>query len=317
MAKRGATRYPGRGSLLISGVVLLLALAGVWYFGIRPRGSATGSDSSAQVIEFPHMHGLGFSSDGRQLLVPAHIGLRIYEDGRWLAPDLPAHDYMGYTPVDDGFYSSGHPDLRTNHVNPLGVVKSTDGGQTLTTLGFEGETDFHLMAAGYTNHALYVFNPSPNSTLSAGLHYSLDDGQTWEQSQAQGLSGEPIQIAVHPTDANIVAVAAQGGLLLSEDYGQTFRRVSDIAPVTATAFDPNGQQLYFGFQQLHLLNLENEAVSQLQIPSITGENAIAYIAANPVTDELAIATFNRDIYLSRDNGQTWQPIAQAGVGNRQ
>ncbi|MGH2535886.1 MAG: F510_1955 family glycosylhydrolase, partial [Candidatus Promineifilaceae bacterium] len=130
-----------------------------------PQGEE-GSGDSPVTAEFPHIHGLGFSADGRQLFVPAHDGLRLFSDGQWQIPDAPAHDYMGYAPADDGFYSSGHPHPSSGLVNPLGLVKSTDGGQTLTRLGFEGESDFHLMGVGYQNHAIYVVNPRANSRLA-------------------------------------------------------------------------------------------------------------------------------------------------------
>jgi hypothetical protein len=100
----------------------------------------------------PHIHGLGFSGDGKQLLVPAHDGFRVYAEGAWEMPALPVYDYMGFAPANDGFYSSSHPGPSSRLVNPLGLVKSTDGGKTLDSLGFEGESDFHLMGVGYYSH---------------------------------------------------------------------------------------------------------------------------------------------------------------------
>lgn len=272
------------------------------------------SNGSRGTVEFRHIHGLGFSADGRQLLVPAHDGLLIFENGGWTVPNLPVHDYMGFSPTDNGFYSSGHPGPGSNRVNPLGLVSSADEGRTLNTLAFEGESDFHVMGVGYANHAVYVLNAAQNSRLAVGLYYTLDDGQTWEQSQAQGISGAPIQIAVHPTEASIVALAAEGGLFLSNDYGDTFTQVSQDAPISSAAFDPDGSRLFFGYQSLNIYTLENGITTALTVPSITGNDAVGFIAANPVSDEIAFATFNKDIYRSADNGQSWQPIARQGVG---
>jgi len=292
---------------VITAIILAgLAVVGLLYLG-RPQG--TGS-----IVEIRHLHGLGFSADGQQLIVPAHDGLLIFEGGQWTIPNLPVHDYMGFSPTDNGFYSSGHPGPGSNLVNPLGLVSSDDGGQTLNTLTLEGESDFHVMAVGYENHAVYVLNPAPNSQLSVGLHYTLDDGQTWEESRAQGLSGAPIQIAVHPTEANLVALATEGGLFLSNDYGDTFTRVSQDAPITSASFDPDGSQLFFGYQSLKVYNLENGGIDTLQTPTVASDDAIGFIAANPISDEMAFATYNKDIYLSADNGQSWKQIAQQGVG---
>jgi hypothetical protein len=268
-------------------------------------------------IEMPHIHGLGFSADPGdnrgQLIVPAHDGLRIFGDGEWHIPDVPAHDYMGYAAVDNGFYSSGHPHPSSGLVNPLGLVKSTDGGQTLTQMGFAGESDFHLMAVGYESHTIYVLNPAANSQLSAGMYYSLDDGQTWQESTLQGISAQPIQVAVHPTESNIVALATEDGLFLSDDYGNSFDQVGEAGPITAATFSSGGENLLFGFDQLFVYNLAAQAIASQPSPPMAEGDAIGYIAVNPVqAGEIAVATLNRDIYLSADGGQSWQRIAQAG-----
>lgn len=264
-------------------------------------------------VEMPHIHGLGYTADGRQLFVAAHAGLRVFADGRWSIPDLPPHDYMGYAATDNGFYSSGHPHPAAGLVNPLGLVKSGNGGQTFTTLGFEGESDFHLMGVGYRSHAIYVFNPAPNSRLAVGLYYSLDEGQSWQQSALQGLAANPIQIAVHPTEANRIALATEGGFLLSSDYGDILAPVGESAPITAVAFAPQGDRLLFGAQTLSAYTLAAEQLASLPGPPLASDDAVAYLAINPTqAEEITLATFQRHIYRSLDGGQSWLQIAQAG-----
>ena len=272
------------------------------------QGGATG-------VEMPHIHGLGFSADGRQLFVPAHDGLRVFTDGTWQIPDVPVHDYMGYAQTDDGFYSSGHPGPSAELANPLGLVRSTDGGKTLATLGFAGESDFHLLGAGYQNHAIYVLNPMANSRLPVGLHYSLDDGKNWKQSTMQGVTGQPIQIAVHPTQANMVALATEGGLWLSSDHGNTFERIGPAGPVTAATFSPDGARIFFGSTTLSVYDIGGKQVKALQTPSLDARDAIGYVAISPVRpEEVAIATLERNIFRSIDGGQSWGQLARDGKG---
>lgn len=297
------------------GIIVLLVLGGIVFFGRGRGATAVSGASEAGGVEMPHLHGLGYSADGRQLLVPAHEGLRIFADGAWHTPDTPANDYMGFAATDDGFYSSGHPAPGSNLINPLGLVKSADGGATLTKLGFEGESDFHGMAVGYKNHAIYVLNPEPNSKLGTGMYYSLDDGTTWQPSTAQGVSGEPIQLAVHPIDARTVALATDQGLLLSPDHGNTFTSVPSTGQVTAATFRPDGTRLLFGSTTLSVYDTVSKEITTLPTPQIGSQDAISYIAVNPAQpQERAIATFNRNIYRSQDGGQTWQQIARDGVG---
>ncbi|MGG3987015.1 hypothetical protein [Bacillus smithii] len=77
-------------------------------------------------INLEHIHGLGYTSDGKQILIPAHNGLVSYSEGQWKSVNAPKHDYMGFQIVDNGFYSSGHPAPDSGLKNPMGIVKSTD-----------------------------------------------------------------------------------------------------------------------------------------------------------------------------------------------
>jgi photosystem II stability/assembly factor-like uncharacterized protein len=171
------------------------------------------------------------------------------------------------------------------------------------------------MGVGYQNHAIYLLNPMPNSRLSTGMHYSLDDGKTWKQSAMRGVTAQPIQIAVHPTDANVVALATEAGLLLSMDHGETFERLGEATPVTAAAFGPDGSQLFFGLKTLSVYDMATQQIEPVATPSIGIQDAIGYIAVNPVdADEAAFATFERNIYLSQGDGQPWQQIPESGTG---
>jgi WD40 repeat protein len=278
--------------------------------------TALAAGCSSTPIELRHVHGLGYSADGSKLIVPAHDGLVEYAAGKWQVPDLPKHDYMGFVATDDGFYSSGHPGT-SDLPNPLGLIKSTDGGKTIQTLAFQGESDFHLMGVGYKNHTIYVGNSQKNSRIGVGLFYSLDDGRTWKQSGLRGLSSQPIQIAVHPTKPNVVAIATESGLFLSSDYGDRFDRVGDGAPVTAVSFHPSGNSIVFGFKRVAKYDLETKKVESVSTPTLGESDAIGYIAINPARlEEMAIATAQRDLYLTPDGGKTWKQIAKDGRGQQ-
>ncbi len=173
-----------------------------------------------------HIHGLAFTPDGTGLVVPAHIGLAVYRDGRWTRSPGPPHDLMGFSTAERAIYSSGHPAPSTPLANPLGLVKSTDGGKTWQPLGLAGEADFHAMAVGYRSGAVYVVNPAANSRMPRpGIYFTTDDGRSWRRSEAAGVDAEVIGIAAHPTEAGSVAVGTLGGLYLSRDFGARFARI--------------------------------------------------------------------------------------------
>jgi hypothetical protein len=293
-----------------------ISLAAVLLFGSIALWNQSGS--SAPEVTFKHIHGLGITGDGEQVYVPAHDGLRVFSDGKWRVPEGSKHDYMGFSMVDDGFYSSGHPAPGSDMVNPFGIVKSTDGGKSIDTLALKGETDFHMMAVGYRTHAIYAFNPASNSKMdTAGLYYSTDDAKSWKKSKMDGLNDEPTALAVHQTKENIVAVGMRDGLYLSKDYGDTFEVVLSGLGVTALSFGNEGQLWVGGVQNgavLVQLNIESKQSEEINIPGMK-EDAVSYIAQNPQSSkEIFIATYKMDFYKTTDNGKEWTQIADDGEG---
>ena len=142
----------------------------------------------------------------------------------------------------------------------------------------------------------------------------MDGGVTWEQANANSLNSQPIQLAVHPTEASIVAFATQGGLFLSQDFGDTFSLINSENAVTTAHFDPNGERLIYGYQWLYEYNLDTEETIPFQnVPEVQSDQAILYTDINPTRDEIAISTSNRDILLSHDDGQSWIQIGEDGV----
>ena len=275
--------------LLALTLVALLAACGAATPASQPSAAPAadhdGDDghSHSALEEIPHLHGLGFSADGTRLIVPAHIGLRVYQDDAWHTPDVPAHDYMGFAIVDDGFYSSGHPEPGSSLANPLGLVKSTDGGATLQPLGFVGESDFHTMGVGYRSHAIYLVNPTPNSRLQPGPYYSLDGGKTWQPFAAAGVTAPPYAIAVHPDEPGTLALPTDSGLMHSTDYGASFALVSAPAQVTAAAYTLDGKGLIFGAKTLSALDLASGTVTAMAAPQLGPEDVFIYLATSPTT----------------------------------
>lgn len=271
-------------------------------------------------VDLMHMHGLAYSPDGKRILVSIHQGLAAYENGKWSKPAVPRHDYMGFSATAKSFYSSGHPAPGSGQVNPLGLMRSRDGGKTWERLGLQGETDFHLMAASWNTNTVYVWNPAPSSRMKApGLHSTADDGQTWRPARAEGLTGKPQALAVHPGKGTIVAVGTSSGVYLSSDSGERFAPVGSGAQAVAVFFDLDGAQLWFGTfdgqaPRLARVRLGVGKAQNVELPPL-GRDAVAYIAQNPVErNEYAIATFERSVYVSKDAGRTWTPIAVRGNG---
>lgn len=271
-------------------------------------------------VTLTHVHGLSYSADGKQLVIPSHDGLAVFADGRWTKAAGPAHDYMGYSATRDALYSSGHPAPGSGLTNPFGLIKSRDGGKTWQKLGLEGESDFHALATSYGTNAVYVVNHQPNSRMSQpGIYYTLADGLKWQRAEARGLRAKLNALAVHPADAKVVAAGADDGLYLSRDSAASFAPLVSGTRVLAQTFDLDGQHLWFsaysGKATLAKIALKTGAKPENHPLPVLANDAVAYIAQNPTRrDEMAIATFNRSVFISQDQGRTWKQIAKEGSG---
>lgn len=267
-----------------------------------------------------HIHGLAFSVDGQWLMVSSHGGLAAYADGRWSRTAAPAHDYKGLATTRDGLYGSGHPAPNSAAPDPMGLIKSRDSGTTWHPLGLVGESDFHTLAASHATNAIYVANREANSRMAGpGLYFTLTDGRTWQRAADKGRGYMLHGLAVHPTNAAVVAAATDDGLYVSRDWADTFAWLAGGRVVITAKFTLDGRYLWFSSyvdNKPALARVAWEsggAAEEIPIP-LHVDDAIAYIAQNPVRRaEFAIATFNRSVFLSKDNGSTWTQIAAEGV----
>lgn len=303
-------------NLLVRTAGLLLITAFLAACAAAPGQAASGAapGPSGARIELSQLYGLSFSTDGRRLLVPAYRGLKIYEDGYWHEGVGLAHDFSGYAASDDGFYASGRTASGSELAGTLGLVKSGDEGLTLTHLAFGGAGSFRVFGVGYHNHAIYLFNPDADVGLDPGLHYSLDDGKSWQASAAQGLSGEPLALAVHPSDPATVAAATADGLMFSSDYGATFSLVSPDEVVRAVTFSPDGIQLLYGTKTLAVYNLVSTRTEEYRMPQLAPDDTITFVAISPLRPKnVAVATEGRDIFLTINGGRAWEQLAARGV----
>ncbi len=273
--------------------------------------------SAASSVTLTHVHGLSYSADGKRLFVPSHNGIATYSGGKWTKAAGPGHDYMGFSSTKQFFYSSGHPAPGSGLVNPFGLIKSSDGGRTWQKLGLEGEADFHLLATSHGTNAVYVYTHLPNSRMGkTGIYATVNDGFSWKHAEGKGLEGSLQNLAVHPSNNQVIAAGTKGGLFLSTDGGDSFKRLAGGEQVLAAYFDLNGKDIWFssygGQPALTRLDWASGKKTDINLPPLT-RDAVAYVAQNPAKrTEYAIATFERNVYLTKDQGKTWTQIANQG-----
>ncbi|QOR66155.1 hypothetical protein IM538_20670 [Cytobacillus suaedae] len=262
-----------------------------------------------------HIHGLGYAGDQNAIFFATHDGIKVYSNESWFKTKTENNDYMGFNAVEQGFFTSGHPGKDTSLPNPFGVLKSFDNGETLESLGLLGETDFHLLGVGYQSNVIYALPPNNNSKMKAGeLYVSEDLAKTWEKVEAENLGENLFLIAAHPINPNLVAIAGEQGIYFSKDKGQSFELITEEMQGTSVYFDQ--ENLWYGAfdgnPKLMKKSLKDESVLEVQLPELKND-AVMYLAQNPKNPlEIVFASFNGDIYLSKDGADSWKQLVKGG-----
>jgi hypothetical protein len=175
--------------------------------------------SDGTVPETEHIHGIGIDPGDGAVYAGTHYGLFRIADGRASRVADRVQDYMGFTVAGPGqFLASGHPGHGQDGPSSVGLIESTDAGETWETLSLSGEADFHALE--YRHDRVYGLNSMTGQLLVSS------DRRSWEE-----LSSAPIaDFAVSPEDADVLVATTEQGLTRSTDGGATFELV-ESAPV--------------------------------------------------------------------------------------
>ena len=183
----------------------------------------SGSAQAADGVENPfgHVHGLAVDPGTDDLMLASHYG--VYDlSGEQPERVGPVNDYMGFAVAGpDHYYASGHPGEGSDMPNPMGLIESTDGGETWELLSRQGESDFHAMAV--SSEGVLGFDGALRFT---------SDGQEWSEVDAEV---QPAHLAAFP-EAPVVLATTQEGVQRSTDGGRTWELPDDSPLLLVTGF---------------------------------------------------------------------------------
>jgi len=227
-----------RTAIVAAAVVLastLAACGGDSDTGGSETGGATGIGDQ---VELAHVHGLGVDPADGALYAGSHHGLFRADEGESVRGPVAdrVQDFMGFTVAGPGhFLASGHPGPGQDGPSNLGLLESTNGGQTWQTRSLSGEADFHALE--YRHDTVYGIN--------AGQLMISTDMENWETRSTAPMA----DIAVSPDDADTMVATTEQGPALSTDSGRNFKTL-DGAPLllllswaddgTLVGVDPGG-----------------------------------------------------------------------------
>ncbi|PXY28242.1 F510_1955 family glycosylhydrolase [Prauserella muralis] len=226
-----------RNSISTGAVAVIAAVA---LAGCGQTGEQAADNEADAAPTLGHVHGLGVDPADGTLYAASHYGVfRLPDQGD---PELIAdrqQDTMGFTIVGPRhFLGSGHPDPDEDLPPHLGLIESTDAGQTWKSLSLSGETDFHALEA---KHKLVYGYDSQTQQLMVTA-----DRQNWDRRARIALA----DFTVHPTNADTLLATTEEGPARSTDGGRTFAAMAE-APVllllgwpaegTLIGIDPDGR----------------------------------------------------------------------------
>jgi photosystem II stability/assembly factor-like uncharacterized protein len=286
----------------------LLLLAGAGVVGLLAAGAllwqSSGKDA-AQVftgVAFTdpgpiHVHGLGINAADGSLFIATHTGLfRVGKHSQKAVRIADRYqDTMGFSIVGPNrFLGSGHPDARDRKLPPLlGLIESTDAGQTWQPISLLGEADFHVLRSA--DKHVYGYDASNDRLLA-----STDKGHTWKELEKPG---QVIDLAADPIDPSRLVTTAVGGaeqgLFVSQNAGASWKRLNAAVGLVAW---PAEEMLYLVDGRGMVLISEDGGRSLKARSEIGGEPA-ALLATGK--GELYVALHDGTIKHSTDGGETW------------
>lgn len=286
-----------RPTRLLIAAGLASALVGCGAAEDEPPSDAASDMAAADEMVLGHVHGLGVDPADDTLYVASHYGVFRVEDGsaervadRW-------QDTMGFVVVGPGhFLGSGHPDERENLPPSLGLVESTDAGETWEPVSLLGEADLHSIEL--VGDVIYAYD-STSQTLIV-----TNDGQRWH-AIAQLL---PIlDIAVDPAVNDTVYATTSTGELVRSTQGAEPSPVYD-APSGLVAIDwqPDGPLVGVTKDGTVMTSSDGES-DWTEAGRLDG--AIQALDVSPGRWHAATET---GVYESTDDGATWDVVLEPG-----
>jgi hypothetical protein len=249
-----------------------------------------GNKSVAQTLDsVTHIHHV--KAVGNKVLILTHEGL--YElvgknNMRLVGKDKI--DIMGFTTLGNAFLASGHPAEGSKIPNPIGLVKSIDGGLTWKAVSLVGKVDFHFLEGAGSD--LYG-----SDSQSGNLMYSPDSGKTWKYLGTNTFT----DIAVSPKMPGMALAIKNSELLLTKNAFKATTKIKNTLKFTQIEWRKSGLYAVSGKT---LFKSTNSGKTWIELNTFKG--ALGILSAS---DQLMLVTVGPDIYTSTNSGESFKKIS--------
>jgi hypothetical protein len=199
-------------------------------------------------------------------------------------------DVMGFTSLGKVLVASGHPAVGSKMLNPIGVVKSIDGGLTWKAVSLVGKVDFHFLEGAGSD--LYGAD-----SQSGNLMYSADSGNTWKSLGANTFT----DIAVSPEMSGMAIAIKSSELILTKNAFKSTTKMKNNLKITQLEWRNSGLYATSGKT---LFKSTNSGKTWTKLNTFKG--ALGILSAS---DQLMLVTVGPDIYTSTNSGESFKKIS--------
>jgi len=199
-------------------------------------------------------------------------------------------DVMGFTSLGKVLVASGHPAVGSKMPNPIGVVKSIDGGLTWQAVSLVGKVDFHFLEGAGSD----LFGAD---SQSGNLMYSADSGNTWKSLGANTFT----DIAVSPEISGMAIAIKSSELTLTKNAFKSTTKMKNNLKITQLEWRNSGLYATSGKT---LFKSTNSGKTWTKLNTFKG--ALGILSAS---DQLMLVTVGPDIYTSTNSGESFKKIS--------
>jgi len=203
-------------------------------------------------------------------------------------------DVMGFTSLGKVLVASGHPAIGSKMPNPIGLVKSLDGGLTWKAISLVGKVDFHFLEGAGSD--LY----GADSQTGKFMH-SADSGQTWRTLGTNTFT----DIAVSPEIPAMAIAIKNSELLLTRNAFESTTKIKNSLKITQIEWRKSG---LYALSGKTLYKSTNSGKNWTKLNTFKG--VLGILSAS---DQLMLVTVGPDIYTSTNSGESFKKIFQSGL----
>ena len=203
-------------------------------------------------------------------------------------------DVMGFTSLGKVLVASGHPAIGSKMPNPIGLVKSLDGGLTWKAISLVGKVDFHFLEGAGSD--LYGADSQTGKFM-----YSADSGQTWRTLGTNTFT----DIAVSPEIPAMAIAIKNSELLLTRNAFESTTKIKNSLKITQIEWRKSGLYALSG-KTLYKSTNSGKTWTKLN----TFQGVLGILSAS---DQLMLVTVGPDIYTSTNSGESFKKFFQSGL----